>query len=79
MAKVITLSRRSSRSGEGRRKGSGRIKDIVKDGYFNIKEFGNWLTGFKSDEVAQSSAKQRTTGRYSTHPANNGTEVFLTK
>jgi len=55
MAQVITLSRRSSRTGKGNRKGSGRIKDVIKKGYFNVLEFANWVTGFKSDEVSHSS------------------------
>ena len=55
MSQGITLSRRSSRSGQGNRKGTGRVKEIIKEGMFNIAEFGNWLTGFKQDEVAHGS------------------------
>ena len=53
MSQGITLSRRSSRSGQGNRKGTGRIKEIIKEGMFNVNQFHNWITGFKNDETTQ--------------------------
>ena len=55
MAQVITLSKHRTRNMIGNRKGTGRVKEIIKEGMFNIAEFGNWLTGFKQDEVVHGS------------------------
>ena len=56
MAKVITLARRSGNIGAGRPHYNA-VKESKKDGFFYINEFANWLTGFKNDEIAHSSAQ----------------------
>ena len=54
MAEFVRLTQMYSQCRKNR-KGTGRVKEIIKEGMFNIAEFGNWLTGFKQDEVAHGS------------------------
>ena len=52
---TITLSRHRTGNMIGNRKGTGAANEIIKAGMFNVNQFCNWVTGFKTDETSKSS------------------------